>query len=553
MVEVLVADPAFPMGQVLNIVWAIYRNLPFIRAVVALNSLERALLVLMHKQPSMVVASLLQCSPTCTCVAMRMWKVTLSKPQVAEKVLQELLSRLMNQSPCKTSTSTGDNPRVLSLAAARTVSEILLQRICLREVEAIFPQLFLALLFQVSFTTELTVQEVHIFWREHQEDLLGPIRSVVQSMRVLLCSMGFESQALAIEAQGGWDALLSSQTHLMGVRIVAREMMKTPRPLLSTIFCHLAELLSVEEPTWEMIAMVFLVEMLGCTSLSEELDRALEIFPMYLQSQCLGMPSLVLRGLLRLSERPDTARKTLVLLPYVMEQLQGADSDASAIALSLLSNLLRLLEGKTLSLTALALAEKLQPLFSDESSTVRELSIRLFRNTMGVVVDAKKKKMKEVVWGSLLPLLFHLHDEDKNVAKASQETLSSAGQFLKWRQLAQLGETVQAWRISECLLARNRSRAKEYLRQSQSYLRSPQEPLRREAVRFIVLQDAGRDTSLLVSSLATQALLILSLRKAESRFNVQRLSFRLLRAWTRWHSAPSEDSAQAERKQQPQP
>ena len=47
-------------------------------------------------------------------------------------------------------------------------------------------------------------------------------RSVVQSMRVLLCSMGFESQALAIEAQGGWDALLSSQTHLMGVRIVAR-------------------------------------------------------------------------------------------------------------------------------------------------------------------------------------------------------------------------------------------------------------------------------------------------------------------------------------------
>lgn len=47
-------------------------------------------------------------------------------------------------------------------------------------------------------------------------------RSAVQSMRVLLCSMGFESQVLAIEAQGGWDNLLSSQTHLMGVRIIAR-------------------------------------------------------------------------------------------------------------------------------------------------------------------------------------------------------------------------------------------------------------------------------------------------------------------------------------------
>lgn len=37
-------------------------------------------------------------------------------------------------------------------------------------------------------------------------------------------------------------------------------MMDTPRALCSTIFCHLTELLSVEDPTWEMIAMVFLVE-----------------------------------------------------------------------------------------------------------------------------------------------------------------------------------------------------------------------------------------------------------------------------------------------------
>ncbi|KFQ93517.1 hypothetical protein Y956_07424, partial [Nipponia nippon] len=189
-------------------------------------------------------------------------------------------------------------------------------------------------------------------------------------------------------------------------------MMKTPRPLRSTIFCHLAELLSVEDPTWEMIAMVFLIEMLGCTDLSEELDRALEIFPMYLRSQCLGMPSLVLRGILRLTERPDAAKRTLVLLPHIMEQLQDADSDASAVALSVLSHMLQLLEGKMPSLTALALAGKLQPLFSNESGTVRELSIRLFQTTMGLVVGAEKKKMKTEVWDSVLPLLFHLHDQD---------------------------------------------------------------------------------------------------------------------------------------------
>lgn len=57
--------PVSPL-QVLNVVWAIYRSRPSVRAVVALESLDRALLVLMGKHPREVVASLLQCSPMCT-------------------------------------------------------------------------------------------------------------------------------------------------------------------------------------------------------------------------------------------------------------------------------------------------------------------------------------------------------------------------------------------------------------------------------------------------------------------------------------------------------
>lgn len=47
-----------------------------------------------------------------------MWKMVFSEPQAAKKVLQELLSVLMNQSLRKTSTSTKDNPRILSLAVS---------------------------------------------------------------------------------------------------------------------------------------------------------------------------------------------------------------------------------------------------------------------------------------------------------------------------------------------------------------------------------------------------------------------------------------------------
>ncbi|XP_064012123.1 maestro heat-like repeat-containing protein family member 7 [Pogoniulus pusillus] len=279
-----------------------------------------------------------------------------------------------------------------------------------------------------------------------------------------------------------------------------------------------------------MTAMVFFIEILERSDSEDEVDRALGILDMYLRSQCLGMPSLVLRAILRLTERPDTARKTLILLPLVMERLQDDDDATSDAALHVLANMLRLLEGKTLSLTALELAAKLWPLFGCVSDTVRELSIHLFRDVMGLVAGKEKKKMKNEVQNSLLPLLFHLHDESKSVAKASQEALRSAGRFLNWRRLAQLAGTEQAWRIRERLLAKNRSRTKDYLHQSQRYLQNPQVALRLEAVRFIgligrqvdrqedvehvreVLRQTRTDGSLPVSSLLAQTMLLLNQR-----------------------------------------
>lgn len=48
---------------------------------------------------------------------------------------------------------------------------------------------------------------------------------------------------------------------------------------------------------------------------------------------------------------------------------------------------------------------------------MRELSIRLFREAMGLVVGRERRKMKKQVHSSLVPLLLHLHDENKSVAQ----------------------------------------------------------------------------------------------------------------------------------------
>lgn len=48
---------------------------------------------------------------------------------------------------------------------------------------------------------------------------------------------------------------------------------------------------------------------------------------------------------------------------------------------------------------------------------MRELSIRLFREAMGLVVGRERRKMKKRVHSSLVPLLLHLHDENESVAQ----------------------------------------------------------------------------------------------------------------------------------------
>ena len=55
----------------------------------------------------------------------------------------------------------------------------------------------------------------------------------------------------------------------------------------------------------------------------------------------------------------------IIFLPCIMEQLQDADSDVRALALPILSTLLKLLDGAKISLMALELASKLPALFND--------------------------------------------------------------------------------------------------------------------------------------------------------------------------------------------
>lgn len=68
------------------------------------------------------------------------------------------------------------------------IHEILGQSLCPGEVAGFFPELFLALMFQVSFSVDLTNKEVLILSKDNQQDQLTPIRCSTPVLSSLLAT-----------------------------------------------------------------------------------------------------------------------------------------------------------------------------------------------------------------------------------------------------------------------------------------------------------------------------------------------------------------------------
>ncbi|XP_064894287.1 uncharacterized protein LOC135575983 isoform X4 [Columba livia] len=257
-----------------------------------------------------------------------------------------------------------------------------------------------------------------------------------------------------------------------------------------------------------------------------------------LRKRLLVIDSMFPKGVISGSESPDMARKIQSLLPQVMGLLDYSNTEMKRKVLTFFCSVMGHLKREEARPTVEQLEEKLLPLFDDESSQLRELSICLFRERVQSVMVHNKKRIKSYVHRALLPLFFRLSDQSNNVAKAAREALLGAAELLKWKQLKHLVRTQQTWRIGESLLEQNRSRAQEFLSQSLPYLRDAQASLREVAVRFIglaarplrdrreeeklaeicsALRPLEKDSKSFVRSLAAQTIVILSSPREQPR------------------------------------
>ncbi|XP_051647056.1 uncharacterized protein LOC127472609 isoform X25 [Manacus candei] len=455
--------------------------------------LDNTLLALTQAHPADVAISLLRCAPSCDRAAAVMWRTIASSGTTLEKVLPTLLSVMEDWPWHSTRTSDGDNTDVFALAATRVIWEILQVLQCPEPLKKYSPRLLVDLLFQISISPEQTPEEVDTLWRECQKEYDLPTNSkrfAVLTMKALLCHLECEDVMVSMERKRAWDTLLRADTHHYAVGLLAREMRRASSPLYYPIARCLLRLLSREKTCWELPAMAFLVEVLDCPNMTEWSDSVLEILSRRLWSQCTEMRRLVLRGLVVLSKAPGMADGMRSLTRSLVEVLWDTDGELVWAALSVFIDQVQDRDIRISTPTALRLAEVLQPLFGHDNIHVQVLSIDLFRKVMELGVEESKQPLKTHIIFSLLPLFFHWHDENQDVAEASRKALLCAAWLLKRRDLVKLLKAEQPWRFSECLLEKDKRRAAEYLHQALPYLESPQESVREAALRFIGM--AGR-------------------------------------------------------------
>ncbi|XP_044869416.1 maestro heat-like repeat-containing protein family member 7 isoform X1 [Mauremys mutica] len=302
---------------------------------------------------------------------------------------------------------------------------------------------------------------------------------------------------------GRSDLLMSSDTHHIGVCLLARAMVWLNFQERNWIFHHLMAILKYQDDRRYVPAMALFIQLLKCPDLDNELEDAIvEEMSRLLRDPKTVVRWLALKGLLNLALRPEKVGKLQHLLPDVLERLQEVDRDLTHKAIAVLKHLLPGMDRQSASRVAVQVAAQLLPLFdyvrpgsSQEipsncrhvTSKLLVLSITLFKDLLELVRGPNRSEMKEHVLQILVPLLLLVHDERPSMSQVCWDTLSSAAQFLRWHQLSGLIQHKETWRSCDCLVTRYNGRADDFLGQTMAFLQHPQTPVREAAIRFLGL------------------------------------------------------------------
>ncbi|XP_043401617.1 maestro heat-like repeat family member 5 [Chelonia mydas] len=410
----------------------------------ARRAVLRAMALLARSHPQDVVLTCVAHTLSSHRCAIELWKALGEEPQLTREVLQQLLDKLQQRRREEKSSH-------VSLAAMKTIYELLFLRGYREAILQMYPQLLILCVRQVQYVLDLHLPGTYMARQtsspEEGSSCLSLLSTSVEAVKTLFSMPGYWKEFASIHFHRGWDMIASRYHYSQGVGLIARAMIEFENPQLPAVFREALTIVqSGKEEEQRTIALAF------CTEVQ------------FLRAQ----------------------------LPAILAVFCDRDGGRVLEAMHKAADIIHLLNREGLGSISQDIAVSLRPFIDDEKGSVRSAAIVLLGNVVSRVQDPDKPLVQQEIIHCLLPLLLHLEDQEESVKLSCKLTLFRCAVFLRWAHLKTLFRSM-AWDGSSqllkcvwiCLMQNNESHIPKFLFQALQYLESSQTTIRHSAARFI--------------------------------------------------------------------
>ncbi|CAM4544640.1 unnamed protein product [Caretta caretta] len=462
----------------------------------ARRAVLRAMALLARSHPQDVVLTCVAHTLSSHRCAIELWKALGEEPQLTREVLQQLLDKLQQRRQEETSSH-------VSLAAMKTIYELLFLRGYREAILQMYPQLLILCVRQVQYVMDQHLPGTYMARQTSSPEegcsCLSLLSTSVEAVKTLFSMPGYWKEFASIQFHQGWDMIASRYHYSQGVGLIARAMIEFENPQLPAVFREAITIVqSGKEEEQRTIALAFCTEFLQSPSIDTILTRSA------LQAQLMDWTKdansiirrLSLRGLGSIVFQPEKVQFLRAQLPAILAMFCDRDGRRVMEAMHKAADIIHLLNREGLGSISQDIAVSLRPFIDDERAeekgSVRSAAIVLLGNVVSRVQDPDKPFVQQEIIHCLLPLLLHLEDQEESVKLSCKLTLFRCAVFLRWAHLKTLSHSL-AWDGSSqllkcvwiCLMQNNESHIPKFLFQALQYLESSQTTIRHSAARFI--------------------------------------------------------------------
>nr|XP_008518106.1 PREDICTED: maestro heat-like repeat-containing protein family member 9 [Equus przewalskii] len=418
---------AHKVTMVSKIVDFIYKQLRGNSSHIMKQAMLQVITLLTRMSPKKVIFQMMDYPVPADNTLIMMWHAAGSESSVAPHVLKTILLILKGK-PGEMHDKLMDRRR-FSLDATNMMPVAASQALCTllpvcpykKAVAQFFPQLLMALMLQLSYSSNLKLMT---------ED--RPLYAW-DALSVLLNCSGLQQVDMALKKKNCRNQFSQELFHHHGVHLVAKTLSDYKFPQFPETLHYLYKL-SVEGPRGSedsVITVIFLTELLNNFFKDPFPEEFLVLFRNWVNDSNPVVSKLSLQKIASLAPVINKIENVCSLLTSILDAFLSKDKTVVIRALVTVRRLLGKLDKVTYSSLCTRIASSYCPLMDHHNGGIRSMAIRHFGELLKDM-SQYTWMLNDVVLMGLVPLILFLEDTETSVVKACKYTLEICALELNW-------------------------------------------------------------------------------------------------------------------------